>query len=57
MTTLSTNDASENLPLEDHALVEALEDRIDQEDARTALQEARETGSIPLDALKEELGL
>lgn len=45
------------VPLEDLALVEALEERMDLEDARAALQEAREKGSLPLAALKEDLGL
>ena len=36
---------------------EALEERMDLEDAGAALQEAREKGSLPLAALKEDLGL
>lgn len=45
------------VPIEDLELLEALEDRIDLEDARAALQEAREKGTIPLDELRAELGL
>jgi prevent-host-death family protein len=45
------------IPLEDLALVEALEDRADLEEARASLKEARATGTISLAALKRDLGL
>jgi prevent-host-death family protein len=45
------------VPVEDLALVEALEDRADLEDAREALREAREKGTTSLADLKAELGL
>lgn len=45
------------VPIEDLALMEALEDRADLEDAREALREAREKGTISLADLKAELGL
>ena len=45
------------IPIEDLALVEALEDRADVEDAREALREAREKGTTSLADLKAELGL
>lgn len=44
------------VPLEDLALMEALEDRADLEEARTALREAREHGTTSLEDLKKELG-
>lgn len=44
------------IPLEDLALVEALEDRADLAEAREALRETREKGSISLADLKAELG-
>jgi prevent-host-death family protein len=45
------------VPVEDVALLQALEDRIDLEEARKALAEARAKGTIPWEALKTELGL
>jgi prevent-host-death family protein len=44
------------IPVEDLALMDALEERIDLEEARAALREAEEEGTIPLDVLKRELG-
>jgi len=44
------------VPLEDLALMEALEDRADLEDARDSLREAQEKGTTSLDDLKKELG-
>jgi prevent-host-death family protein len=44
------------IPVEDLALMNALEERVDLEDARAALREAEEKGTIPLDVLKRELG-
>ena len=45
------------VPIEDMELLEKLEDRIDLEDARKALTEARKKGTISLAKLKKELGL
>lgn len=45
------------VPLEDLALVQAMEDRLDIEDAQAALKEAQEEGTISLGDLKKELGL
>jgi prevent-host-death family protein len=45
------------VPIEDLALVEALEDRADIEEAREALLEAREKGTTSLADFKAELGL
>ena len=45
------------IPLDDLALLEAIEDQIDLEDARAALAEAREKGTKPLSTLISELGL
>lgn len=45
------------VPIEDMELLEKLEDRIDLEDARKALAEARKKGTISLAQLKKELGL
>jgi len=45
------------VPIEDAELLRELEDRIDLEDARLAITEAEENGTISLDELKAELGL
>ena len=45
------------IPIEDLELVEAIEDRIDIKEARAALLEAEEKGTIPLDDFLKELGL
>jgi prevent-host-death family protein len=50
-------DAAVLVPLEDLALLEALEDRADLEDARAARAEAREQGTTSLSDLAHELGL
>jgi prevent-host-death family protein len=50
-------DAAVLVPLEDLALLEALEDRADLEDARAARAEAREKGTTSLSDLAHELGL
>lgn len=45
------------VPIEDVELLRELEDRIDLEDARIAIAEAEEKGTISLAELKSELGL
>ena len=50
-------DAVALVPLEDLALLEALDDRMDLEEARAALAEAQEKGTKPLAVVLQELGL
>lgn len=45
------------VPIEDLELLERLEDRIDLEDARAALAEVRESGTVSWEKLKSDLGL
>lgn len=45
------------VPLEDMALLEELEDRLDSRDFRAAREEARREGRIPWEDLKTALGL
>jgi prevent-host-death family protein len=45
------------VPMEDLVFLEELEDRLDLEEARAALAEAREKGTIPWDKVRKELGL
>ena len=45
------------VPIEDVNLLEALEDRIDLEEARLALAEAKKKGTVPWEKIKRELGL
>ena len=45
------------VPFEDLELLEALEARIDLEDARAALREAKRKGTKPLDQVVKELGI
>ncbi len=45
------------VPIEDVNLLEALEDRIDLEEARLALAEAKRKGTVPWEKIKKELGL
>jgi len=45
------------VPLEDLRLLEELEDQRDIEDARVALAEANEKGTIPFEVVCKELGL
>src|SRR3989304_3116964 len=45
------------VPVEDLALLEELETRLDLEEARAALAEARKKGTISWEKLKAELGL
>ena len=47
-------DVAAMVSIEDLALIEAMEDRVDLEDAKRAL---KETGSVPWEKLKKELGL
>lgn len=43
------------IPLEDLLLLEELEDRLDLHDAKLALAEAKEKGTLSLEAFKDEL--
>jgi prevent-host-death family protein len=45
------------VPIEDLELIERLEDKIDLQEAEQALAEARDKGTIPLEKIREELGL
>jgi len=45
------------VPIEDVKLLEELEDRIDLEEARAALTEAKSKGTIPWEKIKADLGL
>jgi prevent-host-death family protein len=45
------------VPIEDVKLLEALEDRIDLEDARAALAEAKRKGSVSWEKVKKELAI
>lgn len=45
------------VPMEDITLLEALEDRMDLEDAQAALTESRKKGTISWEKIKQELGL
>ena len=44
------------VPIEDVQLLEALEDKIDLEEARASLAEAKKKGTIPWAKIKKELG-
>jgi prevent-host-death family protein len=50
-------DVAAIVPIEDVAFLEALEDRLDLDDARAALVEAKKKGTIPWKKIKAELGL
>lgn len=50
-------DVAAIVPIEDLTLLETLEDRIDLEQARKALSEAKRSGSFSWEKLKKELGL
>lgn len=45
------------VPIEDMKLLEALEDKIDLEEARAALAEAKKKGTVSWDKIKAELGI
>ena len=45
------------VPIEDVKLLEALEDRIDLEEARAALLEAKKKGAVSWSKIKKDLGL
>jgi len=45
------------VPIEDIKLLEALEDRMDLEEARASLLEAKKKGTVPWEKIKKELGL
>ena len=45
------------VPIEDMKLLEALEDKIDLEEARAALAEAKKKGTVPWEKVKTELGI
>ena len=45
------------VPIEDVKLLEALEDRIDLEEARAALAESKKKGTVSWDKIKKDLGL
>ena len=45
------------VPIEDIALLEAMEDRDDLKAARAALREIKRKGTIPWSRMKKELGL
>ncbi len=45
------------VPIEDVKLLESLEDRIDLEEARSALTESKKKGTVSWEKIKKELGL
>ena len=45
------------VPIEDVKLLEALEDKIDLEEARVALAEAKKKGTVSWQKFKKELGI
>jgi prevent-host-death family protein len=45
------------VPMEDLKLLEAIEDRIDLEEARKSLAHAKKHGTIPWEKVKKDLGL
>ena len=45
------------VPIEDLELIERLEDEIDIREAEKALREAKRKGTIPLQKVRDELGL
>jgi prevent-host-death family protein len=45
------------VPIEDVQLLEALEDKIDLEEARAALAEAKKKGTVSWEKIKKDLGI
>ena len=45
------------VPIEDVKLLEALEDKMDLEEARAALAEAKKKGTVSWEKIKKELGI
>jgi prevent-host-death family protein len=45
------------VPIEDVKLLEALEDKMDLEEAREALSESKKKGTVSWEKMKKELGL
>lgn len=45
------------VPIEDARLLEELEDRLDLDEARASLADAKRNGTIPWDKVKSDLGL
>ena len=45
------------VPIEDVMLLEALEDKIDLDEARAALAESKKKGTVSWDKIKKELGI
>jgi prevent-host-death family protein len=45
------------VPIEDMKLLEALEDKIDLEEAREALSEVKKKGTVSWEKIKKELGI
>jgi prevent-host-death family protein len=45
------------VPIEDVKLLEALEDRMDLEEARAALAESKKKGTVSWEKMKKEIGL
>ena len=45
------------VPIEDVKLLEALEDKIDLEEARKALAESKKKGTVSWDKIKKDLGI
>lgn len=45
------------IPIEDFDMIEALEDKLDLEDARKAIKDVKKTGATSWNKLKLELGL
>lgn len=45
------------VPIEDVKLLEAIEDKIDLEEARAALREAKKKGAVSWSKIKKDLGL
>ena len=53
----SGKDVAAMVPISDLKIIEALENRMDLDDARAALADADAEGTVPWERLKAELGL